>query len=132
MDRAKIALAASDEAKLHGVSVPLVEQEGEVVLEKTPVPYGDDQADGIVDGKKCPKKFNKLGKGVDVWIVDTGCKPTNGGICLGLKEGKRSNNCADEDGHGTHVGGTATGSIYGIATAARRNCIKVITATAVL
>lgn len=94
-----------------------------------PVPrglFGVDEVDGNLDGNRCPTSSN-LGNGVDVFILDSGCPPTDGGLCESFVQGEPG--CIDGNGHGTHVGGTATGSEYGVATAATRHCFKVLGAT---
>lgn len=124
LNRATMAIALDDEAKVQGISIPVVEQDVDVQsYQASRVPYGVDQSDGLRDGARCPREFNSLGRGVDIWIIDTGCRQSAGGVCASYIGGRRLNSCSDINGHGTHVGGTATDATYGVAPGARRNCI---------
>ncbi|KAF9528201.1 serine proteinase [Crepidotus variabilis] len=73
-------------------------------------------------------KDDKLGSGVDIYIVDTGIRTTHvtfggrahwGGIFGGHEK-------ADNDGHGTHCAGIAAGDQYGVAKKANLIAVKVI------
>lgn len=127
IDKATLAIALSDEAKLQGVPFPRVEQEHDVqAFRAPPVPYGVDQADGLTDGASCPRKFNKLGWGTNVWVIDSGCTPSRGGVCAAFFDGVQSDTCGDVNGHGSHVGGTATDAVFGVAPGATRHCIRIL------
>lgn len=84
-----------------------------------------DQRDLPLDGKYNP---NGTGDGVQVYIVDTGVQLSHPeftgreGACWGYWGG-----CDDGHGHGTHVGGTAGGKTFGIATGVTVNAAKVLT-----
>lgn len=94
--------------------------------EPNPVPeglWGVDETDSDTDGQRCPTR-SKLGEGVDVFILDSGCPATGTGTCESFVPGEPG--CGDQNGHGTHVGGTATGTKYGVATKATRHCYKVL------
>lgn len=97
-----------------------------VTSDAEPVPadvWGVDEVDGNDDGKRCPSSSN-LGNGIDVFILDTGCTPDVGGLCLSFVNGEST--CNDLNGHGDHVAGTATGATFGMAPKATRHCIKVL------
>jgi len=80
---------------------------------------------------RCP--LSKLGEGVLVVILDSGCTPKVMGNdyfsaikCKSYIPGEDPDTCGDVDGHGTHVGGTATGEIYGVAPKSDMACLKVL------
>ncbi|KAH0547977.1 hypothetical protein GP486_008280 [Trichoglossum hirsutum] len=73
-----------------------------------------------------------LGSGVDIYIVDTGINVDHvafgGRATMGFsKDGPGDLNAtSDQDGHGTHVAGTAGASVLGIATGANLIGVKVL------
>ena len=73
-----------------------------------------------------------LGQGVDIYIVDTGINIAHqafgGRATMGFsKDGAQDLNAAcDQDGHGTHVAGTAAANIFGVASGANLIGVKVL------
>lgn len=117
-----------------GVFIQVVQQDFVVSTAAVPTSlWGVDEADGGVrkkkkkpvrDGLRTCSDTSKNGAGVNVWVLDTGCTPANGGLCEGYYGG--SNVCQDNHGHGEHVGGTVSHETYGVAPAATRSCVKVL------
>ena len=76
------------------------------------------------------------GAGIDIYIVDTGVRPTHEqfagrvlpGIDIPTDNGSSKVNpvTSDCDGHGTHVAGLAAGSTVGVATQARLIAVRVL------
>ena len=76
------------------------------------------------------------GAGIDIYIVDTGIRPTHeqfagrvlSGIDIPTDNGSSKVNptTSDCDGHGTHVSGLAAGSTVGVATQARLIAVRVL------
>ena len=70
---------------------------------------------------------NKLGAGVDIYIIDTGVYTQNA-----VFDGRArmywtfNGNTTDNDGHGTHVSGIAAGNILGVASAANIFGVKAL------
>ncbi|PXF44651.1 Cerevisin [Gracilariopsis chorda] len=129
-----IAAVLSPEAAANGVVETKVAQDLVVTAFNLPPDlWGVDETDGGVDIsggspvrdmlRTCSANSNN-GADVNVWILDTGCQTQNGGECYSYFG--RSTRCRDRNGHGTHVGGTATDAVYGVAFEARRSCIKVL------
>ena len=70
----------------------------------------------------------KLGQGVDVYVVDTGVEVEHSVFGGRARQGFAfdRNNPSDEDGHGTHCAGTAAGSTFGVASGANVIAVKVL------
>ena len=70
----------------------------------------------------------KLGQGVDIYVVDTGVEVEHSVFAGRARQGFAfdTNNPADEDGHGTHCAGTAAGSTFGVASGANVIAVKVL------
>lgn len=86
------------------------------------VPWGVDQVDGEDDSQRSCSGSN-LGNGVNVLVIDTGCTPTNGGLCSSAFDSDNGG-CTDIHGHGSHVAGTVGDPNYGIATKSTVSCYK--------
>jgi subtilisin family serine protease len=85
-----------------------------------------DQRDLPLDGAYI---YNNTGAGVNVYIIDTGIRPTHqefsgrAFISAGfIADGQNGNDCV---GHGTHVAGTIGGSTYGVAKGATLYAVRV-------
>lgn len=117
----KMALASSKE-------VNIVRVDANVAIRGAMLPkdvWGVDEVDGKPTHRRCTRNSSQ-GHGTDVYILDSGCNPTNGGLCT--SDIKTEPFCTDVHGHGTQVAGIATGEKYGIAPRARRHCLKVMNA----
>eukprot|EP00178_Gracilaria_changii_P001128 TRINITY_DN11618_c0_g1_i1.p1 TRINITY_DN11618_c0_g1~~TRINITY_DN11618_c0_g1_i1.p1 ORF type:complete len:405 (-),score=73.02 TRINITY_DN11618_c0_g1_i1:305-1519(-) len=137
-DAAAISAAFASQPDVQaGPAVQRVEADIEVTTAATATTlWGVDEADGGVtrdangaavrDSLRTCSMSSNNGAGVTVWILDTGCEPTGNGLCEGFFGGSRRRRCRDRNGHGTHVGGTATDGTYGVAPGATRACVKVL------
>jgi len=82
------------------------------------VPWGVDEVDGNPDDSSRSCQCSKYGAGVHVVVMDTGCKPINGGMCSSLKDGV----CTDWHGHGSGVIQFIADPKYGVAPNADVSC----------
>ena len=86
----------------------------------------DQVDDSPRDGARC--RESQLGSGVEVLVMDTGCKPSLGGFCgnyIGSNIG-RALVCADGQGHGTAVASNVIDVDYGVAPRASVGCARVL------
>jgi cerevisin len=69
----------------------------------------------------------KLGAGVDIYIIDTGVRDTHAVFTGRASQGfTATGSPVDGDGHGTHCGGTAAGAKFGVAQGANVIAVKVL------
>ncbi|MBT2481984.1 S8 family peptidase [Streptomyces sp. ISL-94] len=112
--------------------VASVEQDAEVAVSETQsnATWGIDR----IDQRDLPLSgtytYNTTASNVRVYVIDTGLRTAHtefgGRASIGtdtVGDGQNGNDC---NGHGTHVAGTAAGSTYGVAKAARIIGVRVL------
>jgi cerevisin len=86
-------------------------------------------ATGSPQGQDFTYSFDdeKLGAGVDIYVVDTGVRTTHAVFQgRGTQGFTATGSATDGDGHGTHVAGTAGGAKFGVASGANIIAVKVL------
>ncbi|KAI9694582.1 MAG: hypothetical protein M1822_000198 [Bathelium mastoideum] len=69
----------------------------------------------------------KLGSGVDIYVVDTGINTEHAAFGGRARMGfSFEQDPSDQDGHGTHVSGTAASAVFGVASQANLIGVKVL------
>ncbi|XP_038072595.1 aqualysin-1-like [Patiria miniata] len=87
-----------------------------------------DQFDLPLDGYFTTDTAYNEGAGVEIWVVDTGIRPTHNdfGSRASVQYDAYGGNGIDCHGHGTHCAGTTGGSYYGVAKRATIKGVKVL------
>jgi cerevisin len=117
--------------------VNVVEEKAQIesYAQKTGAPWGlqgisnQAGASGSPQGQDFTYSFDdqKLGAGVDIYIIDTGVRTTHAVFQGRAKEGfSATGTGGDGDGHGTHTAGTAGGAKFGVAQGANIIAVKVL------
>eukprot|EP00929_Paragymnodinium_shiwhaense_P039673 TRINITY_DN20819_c0_g1_i1.p1 TRINITY_DN20819_c0_g1~~TRINITY_DN20819_c0_g1_i1.p1 ORF type:complete len:791 (-),score=103.38 TRINITY_DN20819_c0_g1_i1:214-2529(-) len=106
----------------------MVEQDYTVYSTQGELVWGIDSIDGSVDGEYT--SFY-TGKGVDVYVIDTGIDSDHEEFENRVRQGQdftddRPRTTEDVDGHGTHCAGTVAGRRVGVAPDARVIPLKVL------
>lgn len=129
-------------SRMPGVALVEQDQVMQVVATQNNATWGLDRVDQRalpLDGQYTYP--DSAGTGVNVYIVDTGLRgshaeftgrvgvgrnfaPNSGGLLLGGSTDPA--NTTDCNGHGTHVAGTASGTIYGVAKASTTYPVRVL------
>jgi cerevisin len=117
--------------------INIVEQKAEIqsYASRAGAPWGlqrissEAGATGDPQGQDFTYSFDdeKLGAGVDIYVVDTGVRTTHAVFQGRGSQGFTATGSAtDGDGHGTHVAGTAGGAKFGVASGANIIAVKVL------
>lgn len=129
-------VATADDAALEQLlldeRVAYVEEDGVVSISATQsnATWGLDRIDQRDRPLNGTYVYDTTAANVNIYVVDTGIRPTHnefgGRVYSGfsaINDGRGSNDC---NGHGTHVAGTAGGSVYGVAKGARLFPVRVL------
>ncbi|XP_072042798.1 aqualysin-1-like [Amphiura filiformis] len=109
--------------------VEYVEEDGIAYTQRVAATWGLDRIDersGLPDGFYNPSGD---GAGVTVYIIDTGLRHSHedfGGRAAYHWDYQPSNGGEDCNGHGTHCGGTTSGTIYGVASGTQLRSVRVL------
>lgn len=129
--QATLSFAAADSAaasvfaalsRTRNAAVETVEANSRFRFTQAGASFGIDEIDGEDNNRRCTRA-SQLGRGIDVYILDSGCRPTAGGLCTSDVTGDPG--CRDRVGHGTAVGSIAVSGRFGFAARARRHCLKI-------
>ena len=125
--------AARAQALANHPMVAVVEEDGvveAVAVQLNPPSWGLDRIDQRALPLDNSYTYNFDGTGVDVYVIDTGLRATHndfGGRATldfdSIGDGQNGNDC---HGHGTHVGGTAGGTSFGVAKNVRLHAVRVL------
>lgn len=125
-------IGVSDEAWMRSSGPALPSRRSlRVAYNEDPVPWGIDRVDQTslpLNGVFSPSGY---GGGVHVYVLDSGLYASHIDFVGRVGEGYAvdgSGDTADNNGHGTHVAGTAVGAVHGIARQATVHPVRVVNA----